>query len=645
MIRYMRSLLAMAVLAVAVCIGPSAALGAQGGDASTASAVAASESPAAMAAIPAVASNAAAGPSSASAASAASGADTLAAGSLQAQAEEVAASPSIAYQVYSKGSGWAKKWTKQGKTAGKKSARIQSLKVKLAADGLDGDVLCRAKVYGKGWQSWVSSGQAAGVTGRAVMGVRLKLDGELAEYFDIAYRVYHAEDGWLPWALNGAAAGCRGSLGINQIQIKLVEKGSAPALADGTYLLGNAGNPKAVLATPESTVVEGDRVSRAAYEVDAIGQRFYLRNEGKRTFSLQSVGSGLFLQEKDGAPVLAPYSGDRQQLWKTKGWNGGYLIVNADTGDKLGLSGAKAVCGKKKTRWVLSSTNLIGDGGYTVFNAARENVLAVKGASFAEHANVVLGEFDEEQPSGQTFDISLLSSETYRIDCIGTLKSVGVAGGSTKNGANVRQSSWTRSDAQKWRASLDRAGGLVFTNVASGKVLTARSGGKVGANVVSAKNDSSAVQLWMLETSDYDSNRSLGRAMQKASGLSSSTRYLITVDLTKHWLCVFTGSSGNWKPYKDWQVSTGRSSSPTVTGTFTVGYKQFSFGHGYTCYYATQFYNDYLFHSVLYREGTYSILDGRLGQSISAGCVRMPIERAKWIYNNIPTGTTVRTFW
>lgn len=38
-------------------------------------------------------------------------------------------------------------------------------------------------------------------------------------------------------------------------------------------------------------------------------------------------------------------------------------------------------------------------------------------------------------------------------------------------------------------------------------------------------------------------------------------------------------------------------------------------------------------------------LDGsRLGLHVSNGCVRLNINNAKWIYGNIPRGTTVRVY-
>lgn len=40
--------------------------------------------------------------------------------------------------------------------------------------------------------------------------VRLKLTGELAEHYDIYYRVHSQSYGWLGWAKNGEIAGTAG---------------------------------------------------------------------------------------------------------------------------------------------------------------------------------------------------------------------------------------------------------------------------------------------------------------------------------------------------------------------------------------------------------------------------------------------------
>ncbi len=127
----------------------------------------------------------------------------------------------------------------------------------------------------------------------------------------------------------------------------------------------------------------------------------------------------------------------------------------------------------------------------------------------------------------------------------------------------------------------------------------------------------------------------------KAQGYSSATNYLILVDTANCRVGVYQGSYGSWTPTKEFICSPGAPSTPTVKGQFTVQEKGYVFGSGYSCYYYTQFYGAYLFHSVLYRQNSDVILDGRLGQQLSHGCVRLAIENAKWIYDYIPRGTKV----
>lgn len=86
----------------------------------------------------------------------------------------------------------------------------------------------------------------------------------------------------------------------------------------------------------------------------------------------------------------------------------------------------------------------------------------------------------------------------------------------------------------------------------------------------------------------------------------------------------------------------GKASTPTVSGTFTVQGKGYYFDSGSArCYWYTQFYGNYLFHSVLYSKYNGSLMDGRVGIPLSHGCVRLQIDNAKWIYDNIPRGTKV----
>ena len=128
-----------------------------------------------------------------------------------------------------------------------------------------------------------------------------------------------------------------------------------------------------------------------------------------------------------------------------------------------------------------------------------------------------------------------------------------------------------------------------------------------------------------------------------AQNMGSQTEYLMMINNSACRLFIFQGSKGNWTPLFDWACSPGKDSTPTVRGNYKVAARGLHFGEdkGYTCYYWTQFYGDYLFHSILYYPGSMNPMEPWLGQRLSHGCVRLSIENARWIYDRIPRGTKV----
>lgn len=127
----------------------------------------------------------------------------------------------------------------------------------------------------------------------------------------------------------------------------------------------------------------------------------------------------------------------------------------------------------------------------------------------------------------------------------------------------------------------------------------------------------------------------------KANGYSSPTGYLILVNCATHKVGVFQGYQGNWNCVQFWDCTDGAPGTPTVRGVFSVGSRgQYFDAYGCRQYWWTQFYGAYLFHSVIYsKQG--QLVDGRLGMSLSHGCIRLGIGEAKWIYDYIPSGTKV----
>ncbi len=127
-----------------------------------------------------------------------------------------------------------------------------------------------------------------------------------------------------------------------------------------------------------------------------------------------------------------------------------------------------------------------------------------------------------------------------------------------------------------------------------------------------------------------------------ANAASSKTDYVVVVDRGANYVGVFAGPYGGRQAVRVMQCDTGANGA-TPAGRYTIGVRGTHFSkNNYTCYYYTAFKGSkYLFHSVLYKRGTDEVLDGRLGESISHGCVRLSIEDAKWIYDNVPRGTRV----
>ena len=132
---------------------------------------------------------------------------------------------------------------------------------------------------------------------------------------------------------------------------------------------------------------------------------------------------------------------------------------------------------------------------------------------------------------------------------------------------------------------------------------------------------------------------------KKFQSYTSATSYLVVVKLTEHKVRVYKGKKNRWNRIHAFLCTVGAPSTPTVKGTFTIGSRgqYFNTGTNARCWYWTQFYGNYLFHSVIYDRSPSPthILDGRLGIDASHGCIRMALSNAKWFNNTIPSGTKV----
>lgn len=440
-------------------------------------------------------------------------------------------SPHVVYQAHSANRGWSPS-VLDGQNAGTtgKSLSLQALNVSLS--GVDDDSLieARAHVANIGWQEWRSAGYVGTVgQGLAIQALELRLNGSLANQYDIYYRVHSAGYGWLGWAKNGDSAGTTGlNIQIEAVQIKLVAKGGDP----------------------------GASSAPAFISVSALTLQAHVATLG----------------------------------WMNPVGNGG---VAGTTGRALAIEALKLNVSSSVSGGIECSAH-VQDVGWQGW-ASNGDVAGTVGR--AKRIEALKFRLTGDMP--KYFDI------WYRAYC--------------------QDFGWL-----DWTSNGQPAGtSKIGYRVESIQVKVVPKGTGAPGPVARPYTEQPLLPTDMMAM------------LSRANRYSSNTNWVIMVDRQTCRVGVFRGQRGSWSYIQYWTCSTGAPSTPTPTGEYTVTGKGYSFGHGYTCYYYTQFYGDYLFHSIPYYQGTFNPMDGRMGMHISQGCVRLPIDRAKWIWDNVPLATKV----
>lgn len=149
-------------------------------------------------------------------------------------------SASISYRVHVAEIGW-QSFVGDGAMAGTTGQSHSVQAIEAYVPSIDGTVKISAHIQDLGWVDPVdvSQGVYAGTVGqgRQIEALCIELEGDVADEYDVYYRVHSSEIGWLDWAKNGERAGTQGfGFGIEAVQIKLVKKGSdAPGSTETAF--------------------------------------------------------------------------------------------------------------------------------------------------------------------------------------------------------------------------------------------------------------------------------------------------------------------------------------------------------------------------------------------------------------------------
>ena len=141
--------------------------------------------------------------------------------------------PSIRYSTHVEQYGWLRT-QENGEMSGTshESKRLEAIKVNLSNMDYEGTIEYRTHIQDIGWESeWKKNNEQSGTDhqSKRLEAIEIRLTGELADHYDVYYRVHAQDCGWMGWAKNGEMAGTAGyGRRLEAIEIILVTKGAEP---------------------------------------------------------------------------------------------------------------------------------------------------------------------------------------------------------------------------------------------------------------------------------------------------------------------------------------------------------------------------------------------------------------------------------
>ena len=583
------------------------------------------------------------------------------------------------------------------------SLRVESISLSLAnseaAEGEDYQIRYSAHVQNIGWQDWAADGAIAGTSGQSLRleAFKIELNERLAATYDVWYRVHAQNFGWMAWTSNGSLAGSSGyAYRLEAVQVVLLPKGSAaPAATDQTY-------DKAF------TRYEGDGSINYSAQVQNVGWQTYVSDGATSGTTGQNLRLEALKINTTIENLSVEYSAHVQNIgWQDYvaddtmiGTVGQGLRVEAF---KIRLTGSAAEnydiwyrVHDANWGWMgwTSNDGIAGSVGCAQVVQAVEIQLLPKGSEAPGDTTNPYYNAPTITYSGQVQNIGWTSEVTNGALC-GTsgqnlrLESLKVSYGSDQVSGGISYRGYVQNIGwQDWVSDGTMAGtegqslrmeaiNIKLTGDAAdvfdiyyrvhvqnwGWTGWACNGANCGSSGLSYRIEAIEIQVVGKSaaapgSTAYTFSDETGfmnpyyKYIQRANQYGSSTGWLMLVDCTANNVVVLNGSSRNWKIYAVWRCGTGMLSMPTVKGVFSIYTKGYSFidkDNVCKCFYYSGFYGNYLFHSILYQKWLSApddryTYDANLGGNISHGCVRLATQNAKWVYDNIPIGTTVVSF-
>ena len=449
--------------------------------------------------------------------------------------------------------------------------------------------------------------------------------------------------------LNSVASGEKVVGNTSSSSFNLVEK--SDLLAEGIYSFATALNEGKVLDVADGSTSDGANVQLYSSN-GTFAQKWKVSKaeHAGNTYRFESIKSGKYLAVNGNNVCQKAYDENSEyQLWTPASIEAGaYILKNVGTGTVLDVSNASTTDGaniqvyssngSNAQRFFLKEADPVRGVTYALHSSLNYGqVIDVADGSSSDGANIQ--SWASNDTGAQKWNVYQNGDGTYRVINAANGKALDVKDGKAFAGANIQQYSWNGTAAQKWIIEYQGEGAFSLASMANRNLVIEVSGGSAvnGSNIQLGAKDGSAKQKFSFEETTYvppmPSDKQV--MLNRITGTSSGTQWLIAVDRSTHKVGVFRGSAGNWSMWYYWSCVTGAPATPTITGTYrTTGFKRDALSTDSRAIYCTQIWQGYFFHSILASES-------ELGQSLSHGCIRMAYSSAKWIHDNIYAGTTV----
>jgi lipoprotein-anchoring transpeptidase ErfK/SrfK len=464
-------------------------------------------------------------------------------------------------------------------------------------------------------------------------------------------------------------------------KFKFTTAGENVVINNGVYNIVSGLDPNKVVDLSGAGMSDKTNV-QLYHNSGAIAQKWIINKISGDIYRIYSAASGKVFDVANGGRAnganIWTYSNNNTnaQRWRIRNFgDGSVYFTSVLSGKNIDVSGGNNADVTNIWTYGSNGTNAqkfylrvsdykpVEDGTYTIQNKGSKKVVDINDANRQVAANAQM--YTSNGTAAQVFRFTRGDDCFYTITSVNSRHVLDVANGSKSNGANIRQYRSNGTDSQKWLILVNSDGTISIINIGSSKAMdVAGNSSRDGANIQQYGFNNTNAQRFVLESATYDESLDSepidysvyqppksnipwwAKAMDsRAAKIYSSTVFQILVDCATNHVGIYRKAGNIWDAIYYWSCATGKSSTPTPKGTFKIGQRGYSFGHGYTCYYWTGFIGTtYLFHSTLYRQGTRTPLDSRLGANLSHGCVRLAIGNAQWIYNNVPSGTTVSVY-